>query len=81
MQQVPADEGTAEVEEGVVEFRIALVTDEQAAVGVQPGEIALDHPAITAQPLARLDAFAGDAWGDAADGTPAEGVGGSGNTP
>ena len=45
MQQVPADEGAAEVEEGVVERVVAFVAHEQAAVGVQPGEVALNDPA------------------------------------
>src|SRR5207249_2596580 len=63
--QVPADEGAAEVEEGIVELRMALIADEQAAVGMQPGAVALDHPAGAPQPLARLAAFAGEARGDA----------------
>src|SRR5215207_1000933 len=65
MQQVPADERAAEVEEGVVERVVALVAHEQAAVAVQPGEAALHDPAVPAEPRARLDARAGDARGDA----------------
>ena len=47
-----------------------LVADSQAAAAQEPGERALDHPPVPAQPLARLDAAAGDPGGDAA---PAEG--------
>lgn len=45
---------------------VAFVAHEQAAVAVQPSEVALDDPAIPSQPLARVDAFAGDARDDAA---------------
>lgn len=44
---------------------IALVADEEASVAVEPGEVALGHPAVPAQLLARVDTAAGDSGGDA----------------
>src|SRR6476620_8281427 len=66
LEHLPADEGTAEVEEGIVQRGIALVAHQQAAVAVQPGEAALHHPAVAPEPHARLDVAAGDPRGDAA---------------
>src|SRR5205823_1547951 len=54
------------MEEGIVQRVVAFVANQQAAVAVQPGEVTLHDPAIPSQPLARIDAFAGDAWDDAA---------------
>jgi hypothetical protein len=39
---------------------VALVAHQQAAVTMQPGEVALHHPALAPEPLARLAAAAGD---------------------
>src|ERR671938_424838 len=44
----------------------ALIADAQPLERVQPGEAALDHPALLAQPGAVGDAAAGDPRGDAA---------------
>src|SRR3712207_20134 len=65
-EQLPADEGAAEVEEGVVEFRAALVAHQQAAVAVQPGEAALGYPTVPAELGAGLDPAARDPRGDVA---------------
>jgi hypothetical protein len=43
-----------------------FVAHSQAPEAGQPGEGALDHPAVTAESLARVDALAGDADPDAA---------------
>ena len=43
------DEGTAKMEEGLVDVRPALVADGQAAVLPQPGQGALHDPAVAAQ--------------------------------
>ena len=48
----------------------SLEADQQASVAVQPGEVALDDPAVTAEPGLGVDTLAGDPWGDA---TPSEG--------
>ena len=45
---------------------VTLITDEQAAVGVQPGEVALYYPPKATQARAGLDLSAGDAGRDAA---------------
>lgn len=45
---------------------VPFVAHQEAAVAVQPGEGALDHPAVAPQLLAGLDAPAGDARGDMA---------------
>ena len=39
---------------------VALVAHQQTAVAMQPGEVALHHPALAPEPLARLAAAAGD---------------------
>ncbi len=54
------------MEEGIVQDVIAFIAHEQAAVAVEPGEVALHDPALASQPLTRVDAFAGDTWDDAA---------------
>ena len=43
-----------------------LVADREAAEAVEPGQRALDHPAVPAQPLAGVDAPSGDAGRDGA---------------
>ena len=43
-----------------------LVAHAEAAAAEQPGERALDHPAVSPEPLAGVDPAAGDPWGDAA---------------
>jgi hypothetical protein len=49
-----------------VDVAAPLVAGTQPLEGVQPGEAALDHPAVAAQARAVCHAAAGDAWGDAA---------------
>ena len=44
----------------------ALVADGEAAEAADPGECALDHPAVSSQTLAVLDAAPGDAGNDVA---------------
>jgi energy-coupling factor transporter ATP-binding protein EcfA2 len=63
--EVPADECGAEMEEGCVEVVEPLVADEEASVAMQPGEGALDDPAVAAEFGRGLDALARDARGDA----------------
>jgi hypothetical protein len=43
-----------------MDIRSPLVPDRQSPVARQPGQGPLDHPAVPAQPLARLDALARD---------------------
>jgi hypothetical protein len=54
------------MEEGRVEVVASLEADEQAAVAMEPGEVPLDDPAVSAELGLGLDALAGDARGDAA---------------
>ena len=51
----PGDEGTAELEEGLVDVGPALVADTQTAHAVQPGKGAPDFPAAFAQAFKGLD--------------------------
>lgn len=60
------DQGAAQRHEGEVDVGTALVTDHEAPELRQPGERALDDPAVTTQPLRGLDAAASDATEDAA---------------
>lgn len=54
---------------------VAVVSGGEAVVAEQPGDGSFDHPAVFAQLLARLDAFARDADGDAAVADPGAEVG------
>lgn len=65
MKEARTDDDATEGEESVMHVGAALVTNPQPAEGVQPGEGAFHHPAVTAQALAGLDAAAGDARTDA----------------
>ena len=60
MEPFEADEAAAECEEGFVDFLAAVVADEQSLEVVQPGECALDDPAVAAKPGAVLGLAAGD---------------------
>jgi hypothetical protein len=62
----PADEGAAELQEGQMNVVGTLVAHLQTARTVEPAQCAFRHPAITAQPLAGLDAPAGDTRDDVA---------------
>ena len=68
---LPADERGGEAEESAVEARFAFVADGQAPVAGEPGDGALDLPAVASQPFAGVDAAAGDARDDAALAQPA----------
>src|SRR5215217_1766964 len=65
VDNVPTDQRAADVQERQVHVRPPLVPDVQATVAIQPGERALDHPPVSAEPLATLDATPGDARRDA----------------
>jgi hypothetical protein len=54
------------VKQSEVDVGTAFVADSESFECVQPGEAALDHPALLAQPGAVGDAAAGDARGDPA---------------
>ncbi len=64
LDELPADEGTAQVQERLVNVGPPFVADGRAPETVEPGERALNDPAMAAQPLAGLDALAGDAGPD-----------------
>ena len=66
MQSSEADEAAAECEECFVDVVAAVVADEQSFELVQPGEGALDDPAVAAEPGAVLGLAACDLRGDAA---------------
>lgn len=65
LEEVEADERATELEEGIVDVIPALVADDEAPHLVQPGDGALDDPAVTAQPLGGVHLRAGDAALDA----------------
>src|SRR5919204_4639134 len=60
------DERTAEMEEGLMDIRPALIADGQAAVLAQPGQRALHAPAVPPPARAAVHALAGAAHLDAA---------------
>ena len=53
---VEADESAAREGEGFVDVGAPLIADGEAAEAIEPSERALDNPAVSAQPLARLHA-------------------------
>src|SRR3954469_21716607 len=59
-QVAVADQGTGQLEQAEVDVAAPLVAGAQPFEGVQPGEAALDHPAVAAQSRAMGDAAAGD---------------------
>src|SRR5215207_9142107 len=61
-----ANVGAGEMEESEHGGGLAAVADGEAAVRQQPGDRALHGPAVPAEPLAGLDAAAGDRGCDAA---------------
>jgi len=63
---VEADQGAGERRERHVDVDAALIPDGQAAVAGEPGEGALDNPAVSSEMGAALDPAACDARGDAA---------------
>src|SRR3712207_6188744 len=66
LETVPADQRAGQGDKRFVHEGQSLIADGQPPVSPQPGERALHHPAMLPQPLARLDAAAGDARCDAA---------------
>jgi hypothetical protein len=66
LESVVADECTAEGEERLVNIGAAFVTDRQPPIAVEPGQGALDHPAVATEPFAGVDTLAGDADADVA---------------
>src|SRR3990172_10040677 len=63
---VEADQCTAEAEESEVVTGATIVAGAEAANGFEPGKVALDNPAMPAEPFAGVDAPTGDPRGDAA---------------
>jgi hypothetical protein len=63
---LPADEAAGEGEEGFVDVVAAVGADEKSAAVVEPGEGALDDPAVAAEPGAVLCLAACDHGFDAA---------------
>jgi hypothetical protein len=63
---VGGDEACGETGEGLVDVGASLVANGQAAETVEPSVGVLHDPAMASEPLAALDAFAGDARHDPA---------------
>jgi hypothetical protein len=61
-----ADQRAGQLEQAEVDVAPALVAGAQSLEGVQPGEAALDDPAVATQPGAVCDAAASDPRRDAA---------------
>lgn len=71
-----AGQGGGQAEEGEEVGALSLVSDGEAAVAEEPGDRPLDLPTVSAEPLARLDARAGDTRDDSAFAQPGQVVGG-----
>jgi hypothetical protein len=63
---VEADESAAEDHEGFVDVGAPLVTDRKAAEAIEPGQCALDNPAVPTQAFAAVHPTPGDAGPDRA---------------
>src|SRR5688572_11067416 len=68
LEVVEADERTAQGEEGLMDILAPFIPDRQPPIAVEPGQGALDHPAIPAQPLAGFPSLARDPNPDVAAG-------------
>ncbi len=60
-----ADQGGGEQVERLEDVEPALVADGQPAQAGEPGQRALDHPAVPAEPLGVVDPASCDTWDDA----------------
>src|SRR5829696_9572834 len=63
-----ADKGAAGSEKGLMDISPAFIADREATIAVEPGQRALDHPAMATEPLTGVDPFARDADTDVARG-------------
>jgi hypothetical protein len=66
LYEAPADESGGERVESFEDVGALLVADCQAAEAAEPGQGALDNPAMASHTLAALDAASGDPIADAA---------------
>jgi hypothetical protein len=66
VEELEADQTSRDLEERLVDVGAAFVTDAQAAVLVQPGDRALDDPALLPEPLAVWLFRPGDPGADSA---------------
>jgi len=64
--EVPTNQGTADVQKRQVHICAPLVADAQTAIAIEPRKRALDHPTMPAESLTTLNAPARDAWRNAA---------------
>ncbi len=76
-ERLEADKRTAKGNERLMDVLAALGADREPTNVVEPRHRALPHPAISAQPFARFDAFAGEAAFDVAG---SQGVAAAGNS-
>jgi hypothetical protein len=60
-----AEQRRVQVERALEQVGPPFVTYTKAATTQQPGERALHHPAMAAEPLRRVDPTSGNPWGDA----------------
>jgi hypothetical protein len=54
LEEVPADEDTAQVEEGLVDVSASFVANAESAQLMEPGERAFDHPSVMAETTSML---------------------------
>lgn len=62
----PADDRTSKMQEAKVVARAAVVSGAQPTHGIEPREVAFDHPAMATEALLRLDTAPGDPSPDVA---------------
>lgn len=62
VDEVPTDQRAAYVQERQMNVGATLIANTQAAVAIEPGERALDHPTMLAESFAALNAAPRDTW-------------------
>src|SRR5690606_12171773 len=66
LEVVEADERTAQGQERLMDILAPFIADAQAPIAIEPRQGALNHPAVSPQPLAGLDPLARDPHRDMA---------------
>jgi hypothetical protein len=64
-EEAQAEQSAGKVEQPLEEVHPPLVADAEAAAAEQPGEAALDHPAVPPEPLTGVDSPTGNPRQDA----------------
>lgn len=62
LQELEADERASKGDKRQMNVSVALIANGEPAIARQPRERALDHPAVSAQTLSRIDELVPQKW-------------------